>query len=102
MSADAIACVSIFGGIWLFGLILWVISMRKTHTKPFELSNKELAIRTFGDNKHDLYDRTGKPYSKSHPCYGTYNPGTVDKCGMCKISNGCFRLMVKRDKKKDE
>jgi len=53
MSSNAIAAISIFGGIWLIGVIAYIYSWIKTRTKPFELSDDELFKRAFGDKEKD-------------------------------------------------
>lgn len=51
MSADAIAALATFGGIWLCGVGVYIYSWVKTRTKPFELSDAELIARVFGGKK---------------------------------------------------
>lgn len=53
MSSNAIAAISIFGGIWLIGLMFYIYSWVRTRTKPFELSDDELVRRVFGDKEKD-------------------------------------------------
>ena len=53
MSSNAIAAISIFGGVWLIGVIFYIYSWIKTHTKPFELPDDELFERAFGDKEKD-------------------------------------------------
>ncbi len=53
MSANGIAFLATFGGIWLIGAICYVYSWIKTRTKPFELPDDELFERAFGDKEKD-------------------------------------------------
>lgn len=53
MSADVIAALATFGGIWLCGVGFYIYGWVKTRTKPFELSDDELVKRVFGDKEKD-------------------------------------------------
>jgi hypothetical protein len=53
MSGEAIAAISIFGGMWVIGAGMYIYAYIKTKTKPGQLSSKELFERAYGLKDND-------------------------------------------------